>query len=193
MMARLEAVQAQAARPQRAHRAALGRRCAAQSSDEAATRLCARLLPWNDGAVERRDGDRWSRRRKGQHRLPVPGGADRARRGHRHDAPRTRRLRRTSRCRSSTRGSPSPGICPGNARADQQGAFRIPNVPPGQYTLVARATIGGAGREGAFLAARRARRSRHPGGRGESAPDGARPGQDRARQPIRCGCGQQPT
>ncbi len=41
-----------------------------------------------------------------------------------------------------------PGITPGSARADAQGAFRIPNVPPGQYTLVARAAIGGTGREG---------------------------------------------
>ena len=40
-----------------------------------------------------------------------------------------------------------PGILPGSARADAQGAFRISNVPPGQYTLVARATIG-SGREG---------------------------------------------
>ncbi len=47
-----------------------------------------------------------------------------------------------------------PGISPGNARADQQGAFRISNVPPGQYTLVARATLGGPGREN------------FPGGRG---------------------------
>ena len=47
-----------------------------------------------------------------------------------------------------------PGISPGSARPDAQGAFRIPNVPPGQYTLVARAQIGGAGREGG------------PGGRG---------------------------
>jgi len=52
-----------------------------------------------------------------------------------------------------------PGITPGSARADAQGAFRIQNVPPGQYTLVARATIGGTGREGG------------PGGRGaQSAP-----------------------
>jgi hypothetical protein len=54
-----------------------------------------------------------------------------------------------------------PGISPGGARADQQGSFRIQNVPPGQYTLVARATIGGPGREGG------------PGGRG---PAGIGPG-----------------
>jgi hypothetical protein len=40
-----------------------------------------------------------------------------------------------------------PGISPGGARADAQGAFRISNVPPGQYALVARATIN-PGREG---------------------------------------------
>jgi hypothetical protein len=54
-----------------------------------------------------------------------------------------------------------PGISPGNARADAQGAFRIPNVPPGQYTLIARATIGTAGREGAPPG-----REGGPGGRG---------------------------
>ena len=53
-----------------------------------------------------------------------------------------------------------PGITPGSARADAQGAFRIPNVPPGQYTLVARAAIGGTGREG-FPG-----REGGPGGRG---------------------------
>jgi protocatechuate 3,4-dioxygenase beta subunit len=54
-----------------------------------------------------------------------------------------------------------PGISPGSARADAQGAFRISNVPPGQYTLIARATIGGAGREGAPPG-----REGGPGGRG---------------------------
>ena len=54
-----------------------------------------------------------------------------------------------------------PGILPGSARADAQGAFRISNVPPGQYTLVARATIGGAGREGGPGG-----RAAGPGGRG---------------------------
>ena len=58
-----------------------------------------------------------------------------------------------------------PGISPGSARADAQGAFRIPNVPPGQYTLVARATIGGAGREGG--PAGPGGRGQPPGGRGE--------------------------
>jgi hypothetical protein len=38
-----------------------------------------------------------------------------------------------------------PGISPGNARADAQGAFKIPNVPPGQYTLIARATTSSRG------------------------------------------------
>jgi hypothetical protein len=41
-----------------------------------------------------------------------------------------------------------PGVSPGSARADAQGSFRIANVPPGQYTLVARATINPGGREG---------------------------------------------
>jgi len=40
-------------------------------------------------------------------------------------------------------GFTAPGLNPGSARADAQGTFRIPNVPPGQYTLVARAMIGG--------------------------------------------------
>ncbi len=40
-----------------------------------------------------------------------------------------------------------PGLNPGGARVDQSGAFRIQNVPPGQYRLIARATVGG-GREG---------------------------------------------
>ena len=63
-----------------------------------------------------------------------------------------------------------PGISPGSARADAQGAFRIPNVPPGQYTLVARATIGGAGREagsGREGALGPGGRGQGPGGRGE--------------------------
>jgi Carboxypeptidase regulatory-like domain len=34
-----------------------------------------------------------------------------------------------------------PGASPGNARVDQQGTFRISNVPPGQYRLIARANI----------------------------------------------------
>jgi hypothetical protein len=40
-----------------------------------------------------------------------------------------------------------PGLSPGGARTDASGAFRISNVPPGQYTLIARATIQ-QGREG---------------------------------------------
>jgi hypothetical protein len=36
-----------------------------------------------------------------------------------------------------------PGLSPGGARADASGAFRINNVPPGQYTIIARATISG--------------------------------------------------
>jgi hypothetical protein len=62
-----------------------------------------------------------------------------------------------------------PGILPGSARADAQGAFRISNVPPGQYTLVARATIGGAGREGVpgGRAGGPGGRGPIPGGRGE--------------------------
>ena len=63
-----------------------------------------------------------------------------------------------------------PGISPGSARADAQGAFRIPNVPPGQYTLVARATIGGAGREagpGREGGVGPGGRGQPPGGRGE--------------------------
>ena len=61
-----------------------------------------------------------------------------------------------------------PGISPGSARADAQGAFRIPNVPPGQYTLIARATIGGAGREGGPAGpAGPGGRGQPPGGRGE--------------------------
>ena len=49
-----------------------------------------------------------------------------------------------------------PGLNPGGARVDAQGAFRINNVPPGQYLLVARATLN-SGREGG------------PGGRGGPA------------------------
>jgi hypothetical protein len=52
-----------------------------------------------------------------------------------------------------------PGLNPGGARVDQNGTFRIPNVPPGQYKLIARATIN-AGREGG------------PAGRGMPTPLG---------------------
>jgi hypothetical protein len=55
-----------------------------------------------------------------------------------------------------------PGLGPGGTRADQQGAFRLSNVPPGQYTLIARATINQGGREGGP-----AGRGVPPGGRGE--------------------------
>lgn len=50
-----------------------------------------------------------------------------------------------------------PGINPGGARVDPQGAFRINNVPPGQYALIARANLN-TGREGG--------REGGPGGRG---------------------------
>jgi protocatechuate 3,4-dioxygenase beta subunit len=40
-----------------------------------------------------------------------------------------------------------PGLSPAGARADATGNFRINNVPPGQYTVIARATIN-AGRAG---------------------------------------------
>jgi hypothetical protein len=55
-------------------------------------------------------------------------------------------------------GNNVPGISPGSARADAQGAFRISNVPPGQYAVIARATInqgreGGPGRGGQAPAA----------------------------------------
>ena len=63
-----------------------------------------------------------------------------------------------------------PGTSPGSARADAQGAFRIQNVPPGQYTLVARATIGGGGREagtGREGGLGPGGRAQLPGGRGE--------------------------
>jgi Carboxypeptidase regulatory-like domain len=55
-----------------------------------------------------------------------------------------------------------PGLNPVDTRADAQGAFRISNVPPGQYTLVGRATVG-AGREGGPAA----RGVTPAGGRGE--------------------------
>jgi hypothetical protein len=55
----------------------------------------------------------------------------------------------------------APGLNQG-ARADAQGAFKLQNVAPGQYTLIARATIG-AGREGAD-----AQLGMPAGGRGEA-------------------------
>jgi hypothetical protein len=73
-----------------------------------------------------------------------------------------------------------PGISPGGARTDPQGVFRIANVPPGQYTLVARATIGGPGREGGPGG-----RGAIFGGRGELLPGRGRanaaPGSDQTR------------
>jgi protocatechuate 3,4-dioxygenase beta subunit len=71
----------------------------------------------------------------------------------------------------------SPGLNQG-ARADAQGTFRLQNVAPGQYTLIARATIG-AGREGAG-----AQRGLPLGGRGEAFAGrgrGAAPLQDATR------------
>ncbi len=65
-----------------------------------------------------------------------------------------------------------PGISPGGVRADSQGAFRIPNVPPGQYTVVARATIRGQAVKTVTAAARQLRRADAgpgPFGRGEMA------------------------
>jgi protocatechuate 3,4-dioxygenase beta subunit len=53
-----------------------------------------------------------------------------------------------------------PGVSPGGTRADAQGNFWIANVPPGQYRLIGRATIGGPGREGG------------PEGRGLALPAG---------------------
>jgi protocatechuate 3,4-dioxygenase beta subunit len=45
-----------------------------------------------------------------------------------------------------------PGIGAGSARPDADGRFRISNVAPGQYLLVARGTIGGAARGARGLA-----------------------------------------
>ena len=74
-----------------------------------------------------------------------------------------------------------PGISPGSARPDAQGAFRIPNVPPGQYTLIARATIGGpGGREGGPGG-----RGAMPGGRGEILAGRGRAGAAPGSDPIR--------
>ena len=41
-----------------------------------------------------------------------------------------------------------PGVGSFSARADAEGRFRIANVPPGQYRLIARANVGGGGRGG---------------------------------------------
>jgi protocatechuate 3,4-dioxygenase beta subunit len=71
-----------------------------------------------------------------------------------------------------------PGVSPGGARADAQGAFRIANVPPGQYTLVARAQINPGAREGGPGG-----RGIAPGQRGEAAGRGRAGGP--AADPIR--------
>jgi len=70
-----------------------------------------------------------------------------------------------------------PGLSPGSARADANGSFRISNVPPGQYSLIARATIangrgGGPGGRGMAVAMPRP----DPEGRGGPAgpPDQTR-------------------
>jgi len=80
-------------------------------------------------------------------------------------------------------GFAAPGLSPGNARADQQGAFRISNVPPGQYTLVARATLGGPGREN--FPGGRGPGVIGPGGRGDAIAGRGRgmlaPGSDQVR------------
>lgn len=68
----------------------------------------------------------------------------------------------------TSQGANGQGINLG-ARADGQGSFRINSVPPGQYTLIARASVV-PGREGGP-----ARGGPPPGGRGEN-PFGARGG-----------------
>jgi carboxypeptidase family protein len=62
-----------------------------------------------------------------------------------------------------------PGLNPGGARVDPSGSFRINNVPPGQYLLVARASMnpGRAGGPGG-----RGQPPGLPGGRGEMAAQG---------------------
>ncbi len=60
-------------------------------------------------------------------------------------------------------GFPVPGLNPGSVRADREGTFKIANVPPGQYSIVARATIN-TGREGGPPG-----RGAGPGGRGMNA------------------------
>ena len=61
-----------------------------------------------------------------------------------------------------------PGLSPGSTRADANGSFRISNVPPGQYTLVARATIGD-GRGGGPAARGMAMAMPRPDGGGRGA------------------------
>jgi len=74
-----------------------------------------------------------------------------------------------------------PGISPGSARPDAQGAFRIPNVPPGQYKIIARATIGGPGGRAGGPGGRGAM----PGGRGEMPAGRGRAGAAPGSDPIR--------
>jgi Carboxypeptidase regulatory-like domain len=74
-----------------------------------------------------------------------------------------------------------PGISPGSARPDAQGAFRIPNVPPGQYMITARATIGGPGGRAGGPGGRGAM----PGGRGEMLAGRGRAGAAPGSDPIR--------
>jgi protocatechuate 3,4-dioxygenase beta subunit len=62
-----------------------------------------------------------------------------------------------------------PGLNPGGARVDAAGSFRINNVPPGQYLLVARASTN-PGREGG--PGGRGMPPGLPGGRGEMAAQG---------------------
>ena len=66
-----------------------------------------------------------------------------------------------------------PGINPAGARVDASGAFRINNVPPGQYVLVARGTTS-PGREGG--PGGRGMLPGMPGGRGEMAQGRGRAG-----------------
>jgi hypothetical protein len=67
-----------------------------------------------------------------------------------------------------------PGVSPGGTRADGQGNFWIANVPPGQYTLIARGAVGAPG---------------GPAGRGFPAPAGrgdvAGRGRGPQAQPVR--------
>jgi Carboxypeptidase regulatory-like domain len=66
-----------------------------------------------------------------------------------------------------------PGIGESTARPDRDGRFRMSNVAPGQYLLVARATIGGqgrgGGRAGQLAAELAAARGRMGGGQGTEA------------------------
>jgi hypothetical protein len=59
----------------------------------------------------------------------------------------------------------TPGLGPFTARVDPEGRFRLTNVPPGNYRLLARTSSGGRGRGGADPAALAAR-----GGRAGTSP-----------------------